>query len=89
VVEGQVVVAQTVRKAVQPPLTSGQKPKRGERTQVAAPQQVSAEEWEKKFIELQANQQVVVDSELKPARAQALDTNAMKDTFGRFVDRNQ
>jgi len=32
---------------------------------------------------------VVVDSELRPAKPQALDTSAMKDAFGRFVDRNQ
>lgn len=89
VVEGRVVVTQEVRKAIKGKLPSGSEGKKGERKQVAGPQQVSEEQWEKNFIELQKNQQVVVDSELKPAKAQALDESAMKDTFGRFVDRNQ
>jgi hypothetical protein len=89
VVEGRVVVTQAVRKAIKGQVPPKPDPKKGERKQVAGPQEVSAEEWEKKFIELQANQQVVVDSELKPAKAQALDMSAMKDTFGCFVDRNQ
>ena len=88
VVEGRVVVTQPILKVVKA-RNSGQNPKQGERKQVAGPQEISPEEWEKRFIELQANQQVTVDSELKPAKAEALDKNAMKDEFGRFVDRNQ
>jgi hypothetical protein len=86
VVEGRVVVAQ-LRKVVkgQVPVAKPT-PKKGERQEVAAPQEVSPEEWEKKFVELQAGQQVVVGEELGVARP--LDTRAMKDAFGRFVDRN-
>jgi hypothetical protein len=86
VVEGRVVVSQTVRKVVKGQTPASQDPKPGERKQVAGPQEVSPEEWEKKFVELQAKQEVWVDNELKP---RALNTAAMKDAFGRFVDRNQ
>jgi hypothetical protein len=86
VVEGRVVVSQTVRKVVKGQTPASQDPKPGERKQVAGPQEISPEEWEKKFVELQAKQEVWVDNELKP---RALDTKAMKDAFGRFVDRNQ
>jgi hypothetical protein len=85
VVEGRVVVEAQVRKAVK-----GQarpRPGKGEREQVPGPQEISQEEWEKKFVELQARQQVEVGEELGASRP--LDTRAMKDAFGSFVDRNQ
>ncbi|WP_224246067.1 FecR family protein [Hyalangium gracile] len=87
VVEGRVVVAARLPRQVVPgqvPSTSGA-PK-GERKQVPGPQEITQEEWEEKFIELQARQQWEVGDKLE---AKALDTNAMKDAFGRFVDRNQ
>lgn len=89
VVEGRVVVTQAVRKAITKKLPSSPEAKPGERTQTAGPQEVTEEQWEKNFIDLQKNRQVTVDSELKPAQAEALDKKAMKDKFGRFVDRNQ
>jgi hypothetical protein len=87
VVEGRVVVSQMVRKAVKGQAAGSKPPKKGERKLVAGPQEISQEEWEKKFVELQAQQQVVVDDELRAAAP--LDTSAMSDAFGRFVDRNQ
>jgi hypothetical protein len=85
VVEGRVVVSQAV-----PKVAKGQAlkpPKKSDRKQVAGPQEISQEEWEKKFVELQAQQQVEVGEELGAARP--LDASAMGDAFGRFVDRNQ
>lgn len=87
VVEGRVVVSQMVRKAVKGQVPGGKPPKKGERKQVAGPQEISQEEWEKKFVELQAQQQVEVGEELGAAKP--LDASAMGDAFGRFVDRNQ
>jgi hypothetical protein len=85
VVEGRVMVSQMVPKVVK---GQGLKPpKKGDRKQVAGPQEISQEEWEKKFVELQGQQQVEVGEELGAAKP--LDTSAMKDAFGRFVDRNQ
>jgi len=87
VVEGRVVVSRLVRKAVEGQTPASQDPKPGERKQVAAPQVVSLDEWEKKFVELQGKQEIEVGNELgKPG---PLNTKAMKDAFGRFVDRNQ
>jgi hypothetical protein len=88
VVEGRVEVSQMVRKAVKGHVPGGKPPKKGERKQIAAPHhEVSQDEWEKKFVELQAQKQVIVEEEL--GEAKPLDMNAMRDSFGRFVDRNQ
>lgn len=85
VVEGRVVVSQTVPKVVKGQALKP--PKKSDRKQVAGPQEISQQEWEKKFVELQGQQQVEVGEELGAAKP--LDANAMKDAFGRFVDRNQ
>ena len=87
VVEGRVVVSQMVRKAVKGQAPGARPPKKGERRRVAGPQEISQEEWEKKFVELQAQKQVEVGEELGSVKP--LDTSAMRDAFGRFVDRNQ
>jgi FecR protein len=87
VVEGRVVVSQTVPKVAKGQAPSNKPPKKGERRQVAGPQEISEVEWEKKFVDLQAQQQVEVGEELGAAKP--LDTSAMSDAFGRFVDRNQ
>jgi hypothetical protein len=89
VVEGRVVVTQEVRKAVTKKLPSGPEAKPGERKQIAGPQEVTEEQWEKIFIDLQKKKQVTVDSELTPGKVEALDMKAMKDKFGQFVERNQ
>ena len=87
VVEGRVVVSQMVRKAVKGQVPGGKPPKKGERKLTTGPQEISQEAWEQKFVELQAQKQVEVGEEL--GTAQPLDMNAMRDSFGRFVDRNQ
>jgi hypothetical protein len=90
VVEGRVLVAaQFPKKAGAGQASSSQDtkdPKKAERQQVAGPKEITQQEWEEKFVELQARQQVVVEEEMT---AKPLDTGAMKDAFGRFVDRNQ
>lgn len=86
VVEGRVMVAAQVPKKAEAPSSSSQGGKKGERKQVAGPQEITQQQWEQKFVELQARQQVEVGEEMT---ARPLDTSAMKDAFGRFVDRNQ
>jgi hypothetical protein len=78
VVEGKVGVEAQIRKRKAPV-----KPQ-GPRHEVAGPQEISAEEWEKKFAELQANQQVVVgESSFQQGSFNAKE----KDAFDRFVDK--
>jgi hypothetical protein len=81
--EGRVAVAAEVRKAR--PAAAPAKP--GERRQVAGPSEVSAEEWERRFVELQQGQQVTVGVDLweeGQVRAEAGD-----DAFTRFVTANR
>jgi hypothetical protein len=83
VVEGRVAVEAQVKRALK-----GATPtkKKGPRVQVPGPTQVSAEQWERRFVELQANQQVSVGEELW--KEAALDPASRRDAFARFVDRN-
>lgn len=87
VVEGQVRVTARVRKPT--PVAGTPPTKLGERVEVSGPREVSVEEWEEAFIELQANQQVRVSGELGQPRTTALDRKVANDPFGRFVNRNQ
>jgi hypothetical protein len=89
VVEGRVVVSQTVPKVAKGQALSNKPPKKGERKQVAGPQEISQPEWEKRFVELQAQQEVEIKELGEKLEARPLDTSAMNDAFGRFVDRNQ
>lgn len=89
VVEGRVVVAARIAKNMaqgQTPPPSG-KAQKGERKQMAPPQEITAEQWEQKFIELKAKQQVDLGENTELTGP--LDTKAMKDDFGRFVDKHQ
>jgi hypothetical protein len=54
------------------------------RHEVAGPQEISEEEWEKKFTELQANQQVVVGTS---SFQQSTFNPTKKDAFDHFVDK--
>ncbi|MCI0671540.1 MAG: FecR family protein [Myxococcaceae bacterium] len=86
--EGRVAVEAQVRKAKGAPgnvATGPQKPSR--RVLVAGPQEVSAEEWERRFVELQRGQQVTVGMDLWE-EAQ-VDAAALGDAFGKFVDANR
>lgn len=86
VVEGRVMVAAQVPKKAEEPASSNQGTKKGERKQVAGPQEITADQWEQKFVELQGKQQMELTDKLATG---PLDTKAMKDEFGQFVDRNQ
>ncbi len=84
VAEGRVAVDYQVRAAAQAQTASA---KKGPRTQVAGPQQISRDEWEKKFVELQANQQVAVGD--LDGKVGAYEDSAKKDAFAQFVDKHQ
>lgn len=55
----------------------------GDRKQVAGPTEVSADEWEKRFVDLQANQQVVVGADIWE-QAEA-DQKARDDAFSKWI----
>jgi hypothetical protein len=63
------------------------KPPKGPRQQVAGPTEISADEWEKKFVELQANQQLVVGVDLWDVAQ--LEEAARRDAFAKWVEKNQ
>jgi ferric-dicitrate binding protein FerR (iron transport regulator) len=89
VVEGRVVVT-TMRKVVkgQVPATPPKKGPKGGRQEIAPPQEVTKEQWEKNFRELQAMQEIEVGEALEDSRP--LNLQAMNsDDFGRFVNRHQ
>ncbi|HLL01291.1 MAG TPA: FecR family protein [Myxococcaceae bacterium] len=95
VVEGRVVVQVPQVTPQQPPSMAGRPPPSGTnqqaRTQVAPPQEITAQQWTKLFANLQAGQEVEV-TELGVAKrgvVKALNKKAMQDDFGQFVDRNQ
>lgn len=88
VVEGAVnvkpsaMVAKASKAQVKPPPA-----KKGPRVQVAGPQEITADEWENKFVELQKNQQVIVGVDLWE---QAEIEEAVKaDAFSKWVEKNQ
>ncbi len=61
------------------------KPK-GPRTQVAGPQEISLDEWEKKFVDLQQNQQIVIGVDLwEQAEIEAA---AKNDAFSKWLEKN-
>ncbi len=82
VAEGVVGVTAKVKSA--PAKTPG---KPGERKQVPGPTEISAEKWEEKFVELQANQQVTIGEELGQTAAYAPAKN--QDAFAKFVAKHQ
>lgn len=83
VVEGRVAVEATVKKAA----VAQKKPKKGERVLVQGPQEISLEEWEKKFVELQRNQSVTVGMDLWE-EAQLKTAAVFEDSFGKFALKN-
>lgn len=62
------------------------KPK-GPRVQVAGPQEISADEWEKRFVDLQKNSQVVVGVDLWEQAE--FEQSAKQDAFAKWVEKNQ
>ncbi|MDX2014968.1 MAG: FecR domain-containing protein [Myxococcaceae bacterium] len=59
----------------------------GPRQQVAGPTEVSADEWEKKFVELQANQQLIVGVDLWDVVQ--FEEAAKRDAFAKWIEKNQ
>lgn len=79
--EGKVAVEAQVRRAA---LAAGKQPQGKAKTarhEVAGPQEISKEEWEKKFAELQKGMSVEISEELFTVRARP----EPKDAFARFV----
>lgn len=82
VLEGRVGVNAEVRRAKGSP-APGAPP--GPRHEVAGPEEVTAEEWEKRFVELQAKQQVSIgDTYFRTGTFDA----KKKDALDRFLDKH-
>jgi hypothetical protein len=68
--------------------SKGQKAKpKGPRVQVAGPQEVSADEWEKRFVDLAKNSQVVVGVDLWEQAE--FEQSAKSDAFAKWIEKNQ
>ncbi|MGO9832505.1 MAG: FecR domain-containing protein [Myxococcaceae bacterium] len=80
VLEGKVGVDAEIRKAKGAPT-----PPPGPRHEVPGPSEVTAEEWEKRFVELQARQQVSIGDTY--FRTGTFDPNR-KDALDRFLDKH-
>ncbi len=86
IVEGTVnirpsaMVAKTSTAAAPPP-------KKGPRVQVAGPTEVTADEWEKKFVDLQQNQQIAVGVDLWDVAQ--FEEAAKRDAFAKWIEKNQ
>jgi hypothetical protein len=87
--EGRVGVEARVRKAqAAPPVAQGAEPQPGRRVLVQGPQEVTAEEWERRFVELQRGQQVTVGPDLWEEGQFELAAPG-DDAFGRFIEANR
>lgn len=84
VIEGSVavkpsaVIAKSLKKAA---------PKKGPRVEVAGPQEVSVDQWEKIFVTLAANQQIAVGVDLWEQAE--LEEVAKNDAFSKWIEKNQ
>ncbi len=83
VLEGKVGVNAEVRKSQAQAAPGGPVP--GPRHEVSGPSEVTAEEWEKRFVELQAKQQVSIGDTY--FRTGTFDTKK-KDALDRFLDKH-
>jgi len=61
--------------------------KKGERVQVAGPSEITADEWEKKFVDLQQNQQIAVGVDLWDVAQ--FEEAAKRDAFAKWIEKNQ
>ena len=78
VAEGRVAVNAQVKKA------SAKPPPKGSRVEVPGPTEVTAEEWEKRFVELQAGRQVTItDTQFQTGKA-----SQQKDAIDRFLQKH-
>jgi hypothetical protein len=77
VTEGRVAVNAQVKK-------SAPKPPPGPRHEVPGPTEVTAEEWEKRFVELQAGRQVrITDTQFQSGKA-----TQTKDAIDKFLQKH-
>lgn len=86
IVEGVVNVKPSLMVAQQS-TAAAPPPKKGPRVQVAGPTEVSADEWEKKFVELQQNQQIAVGVDLWDVAQ--FEEAAKRDAFAKWIEKNQ
>ena len=78
VAEGRVAVNAQVKKAAPKP------PSNGPRVEVPGPTEVTAEQWEKRFVELQAGREVrITDTQFQSGKARET-----KDAIDRFLQRH-
>jgi len=78
VTEGRVAVNAQVKKAAAKP------PPTGPRVEVPGPTEVTAEEWERRFVELQAGRQVrITDTQFQTGKA-----SQQKDAIDRFLQKH-
>lgn len=80
--EGRVAVDAQVRLAQAPSQGQTQPASSGPRKQIAGPQEISKDAWEKKFVELQQNMQVTVGEDLWEVTQLQLSKN---DVLAKFV----
>jgi hypothetical protein len=84
VVEGAVAVKPTAAIAKSMKAAA---PKKGPRVEVAGPQEVTVDAWEKIFVELAANQQIVVGVDLWEQAE--IDAASKSDAFSKWIEKNQ
>jgi len=61
--------------------------KKGPRVQIAGPQEITKDQWEKRFVELQKNQQIVVGVDLWEQAE--IDAATKADAFSKWVDQHR
>ena len=86
VIEGVVTVRPSAALARTMSRVVASKAPKGSRVQVPGPQEVSVDEWERRFVELQQNQQVAVGEDLWEQAE--LDAAAQADAFSRWIEQN-
>lgn len=87
VVDGVVNVKPSAAVARASTAAAAKPPPKGPRVQVAGPQEISSDEWEKRFVDLQKNQQIVVGVDLWEQAE--LEVAAQNDAFAKWVEKNQ
>lgn len=85
VVEGVVAVRPT--KAIAKTIKAATPPKKGPRVEVPGPKEVTADEWEARFAELQKDQQIAVGVDLWEQAE--IDAKAKADAFSQWLEKNQ
>ncbi|MCC6336349.1 MAG: FecR domain-containing protein [Myxococcales bacterium] len=86
VVEGVVAVrpSKAVAKTIKAATPAAPK---GQRVEVPGPKEITADEWEARFVELQKNQQIAVGVDLWEQAE--IDAKAKADAFSQWLEKNQ